>query len=210
MTFLKTHFLHIIPHFHHHHWEQQPINSLVSSCNYHLRNLFRIGRYLDKETRHSVVRAFLLSRFDYGNALLYGASSNDLNRIQSLQNRCAKFIFSAARLDSPKPLLRALHWLPIRKRIQIKFCLYVYKCLNNFAPTYLSSMLHRKTSPLYGPVTRSAMDGTLLLIPPSKKRVGDGAFSIAGPVLWNSLPFHIRHSKSVTLFKKQLKTYLFN
>ncbi|KAJ8043713.1 hypothetical protein HOLleu_10923 [Holothuria leucospilota] len=71
-------------------------------------------------------------------------------------------------------------------------------------------MLYRKTSPLYGPVTRSAMDGTLLLIPPSKKRVGDGAFSIAGPVLWNSLPFHIRHSKSVTLFKKQLKTYLFN
>ena len=186
------------------------INSLVSSCNYHLRNLFRIGRYLDKETRHSVVRAVLLSRFDYGNALLYGATSKDLNRLQSLQNRCAKFIFSAARLDSPKPLLRALHWLPIRERIHFKLCLYVYKCMNNAAPAYLSNMLQRKTTPLSGPVTRSAMDGTLLLTSSSKKRVGEGAFSIAGPVLWNSLPSHIRNSKSVALFKKQLKTYLFN
>ncbi|KAJ8019342.1 hypothetical protein HOLleu_42102 [Holothuria leucospilota] len=34
------------------------VNNLVSSCNYYLRNLFRIGRYLDKETRHSVAVLF--------------------------------------------------------------------------------------------------------------------------------------------------------
>ena len=62
------------------------VNKLVSSCNYHLRNVYRIGRYLNIETRHSVVRAIILSRLDYGNALLYGATSKDLNRLQSLQN----------------------------------------------------------------------------------------------------------------------------
>ena len=128
------------------------VNKLVSSCNYHLRNVYRIGRYLDIETRHSVVRALILSRLDYGNALLYGATSKDLNRLQSLQNRCAKFIFSSSRLDSPKPLLRSLHWLPIRERIHFKLCLYVNKCLNDEAPGYLADMVKRKLTIHSGPV----------------------------------------------------------
>jgi hypothetical protein len=85
------------------------INSLISSGNYQLRNIRRICRYLDQETRHLVVRALFLSRLDYGNALLYGSNSQDLNRLQSLQNRAAKLIFSASRLESPLPLMRLSH-----------------------------------------------------------------------------------------------------
>lgn len=185
------------------------INSLISSGNYHLRNMYRIGRYLDQETRHSILRALLLSRLDYGNALLYGANSTDLIRLQSLQNRAAKFIFSASRLDSPKPLLNKLHWLPIHKRIHFKICLYVFKCLNGTAPVYLTTLLQRKTHPLTGPVTRSAADESLLLVPFTKRRAGDRSFSAAGPYLWNALPSHIRNSTSLAIFKKKLKSHLF-
>ena len=59
------------------------INSLISSLNSHLRNVRRISRYLDKETKHSVVRALVLSRQDYGNALLYVP-------ILIFHNSCAK------------------------------------------------------------------------------------------------------------------------
>ena len=185
------------------------INTLISSSNYHLRNICRIGRYLDQETRHFVVRALPLSRLDYGNALLYGANLKDLNRLQSLQNRAAKFIFSASRHESPKPLLDKLHWLPISKRIQFKICLYVYKCLNGTAPEYLANLLLHRTLPSIGPVTRSATDRTLLSVPSCKKRMGEKAFSVAGPSLFNSLPPHIRNADSVTVFKKHLKTHLF-
>ena len=40
------------------------------------------------------------------------------------------------------PLLAQLHWLPIEKRIQFKTPLYVFKCLNDIAPPYLSDMFH--------------------------------------------------------------------
>ena len=91
----------------------QHINSLISSVNFHLRNIRRIAKYLDQDTKHHVVRCLILSRQDYGNALLYGAKSKVLDRLQSLQNKAVKLIFSAGKRDSPSLLMKTLHWLPI-------------------------------------------------------------------------------------------------
>ena len=38
---------------------------------------------------------------------------------------------------------------------------------------------------------------------------GKRAFSVAGPLLWNSLPMDIRSQKSLATFKEKLKTFLF-
>ena len=38
---------------------------------------------------------------------------------------------------------------------------------------------------------------------------GRRAFSVAAPLLWNSLPEHVRHAESLDIFKRQLKTVLF-
>ena len=37
---------------------------------------------------------------------------------------------------------------------------------------------------------------------------GRGAFSVAAPLLWNSLRQHIRDARSLEIFKRQLKTVL--
>ena len=37
---------------------------------------------------------------------------------------------------------------------------------------------------------------------------GRGAFSVAVPLLWNSLRQHIRDARSLEIFKRQLKTVL--
>jgi hypothetical protein len=122
------------------------INSLISSVNYHLRNIRRISKFLDQATKNHVVRCFILSRLDYGNSLLYGAKAKDLDRLQSLQNKAAKLIFYAKRLDSPAPLMNKLHWLPIRQRIIFKICMYVYKCLHGNAPQSVPHRFHLTSS----------------------------------------------------------------
>ena len=99
------------------------INSLISSVNYHLRNVHRISKFLDQDTKHAVVRSFTLSRFDDVNALLYGAKSKDLDHLQSLQHKAIKLMFSANVFDSPTPLTKTLHCLPIRERINFKICI---------------------------------------------------------------------------------------
>jgi len=39
---------------------------------------------------------------------------------------------------------------------------------------------------------------------------GDRAFSVAGPVVWTSLPAAVRHADSLHSFKRRLKSYFFS
>ena len=43
-----------------------------------------------------------------------------------------------------------------------------------------------------------------------QSRLGEGAFSYAGPLAWNSLPADLQNIPDTLTFKKRLKTYLFN
>jgi hypothetical protein len=70
------------------------VSSLCQSTNFQLRNLRRIKRYLDKDTLHHVARALVLSRIDYGNLLLFGATSYELDIVQRLQTSAARLVCS--------------------------------------------------------------------------------------------------------------------
>ena len=50
----------------------------------------------------------------------------------------------------------------------------------------------------------------ILTVPKYKlKTYGSNAFCVAAPTMWNNLPSHIRNSSSLTVFKKHVKTFLF-
>jgi len=49
----------------------------------------------------------------------------------------------------------------------------------------------------------------LLVAPRTKTDLARCAFSVAAPTTWNSLPSDIRACRTLTTFKKHLKTYLF-
>ena len=105
------------------------------------------------------------------------------------------------------PILCQLHWLPIQQRIHVKILLITYKALHNLAPSYLTDLLQR-----HSPTRRLRSADHNLLTPISKSKrctLGDRAFAIAAPTLWNSLPLIIRNSDSLPSFKTQLKTHLF-
>ena len=55
---------------------------------------------------------------------------------------------------------------------------------------------------------RSAARGDLV-VPRTRRRLGNRAFCVAGPKAWNSLPSDIRTASSLTTFKNLLKTHLF-
>ncbi|XP_071807967.1 uncharacterized protein [Asterias amurensis] len=186
------------------------VTSLCKGLNYQMRNISRIRRFLDKDTCHLVVRALILTRLDYGNALLFGSNSADIQRLQRLQNWAAKLVCRAQKHDHAKPYLQYLHWLPIRERITFKILVYVYKCLNNTAPGYLSSCLslHRPGRSSL----RSASDTTRLLEPNSIKLLKSASirtFSHFAPHTWNALSPSIRKSDSLRTFKKCIKHSLY-
>jgi len=51
---------------------------------------------------------------------------------------------------------------------------------------------------------------TLLIVPQTRTKFGDRAFSAAGLTVWNSLSESVRSAETLASFKRKLKTYQFN
>ena len=112
--------------------------------------------------------------------------------------------------DHITPLLRdELHWLRYRERITFKLCVTVYKSLLNEAPGHLQELCMPVNMNTPRSTLRSASDGQLI-VPRTKTKSGERAFSVVGPLAWNSLPVTVRQLSSLSSFKRHLKTYLFN
>ena len=111
-------------------------------------------------------------------------------------------------LWSRHPTLRELHWLPIQARINFKICLLMYRIYTNCSPAYLSSLVTPCSSLQSRRGLRSSSQGDFV-VTRSLKKLGNRAFALAGPAEWNKLPVFIRKSSTLSIFKTNLKTYLF-
>ena len=163
----------------------QHVDSLRRSIKYHIRNPWRIRRFIDTESCHAAARALITSQLDYCNALFTLLSSSDVKHLQRLQNSAARLVFAVGRKVDASSLLEKLHWLPVKKRIIFKVLLYVYKALSNSAPSYLSQCFT-----LYHPSCqlRSSEDKTLLCIRRELTAIGRKNFNIAAAYAWMNCP----------------------
>ena len=66
------------------------ISKTSNSAFYYLNNLRRIRKYLSKDNTKTLIHAFISSRVDYCNSLLYGLPEYQLNKLQRVQNMCAR------------------------------------------------------------------------------------------------------------------------
>ncbi|KAK2144661.1 hypothetical protein LSH36_739g02000 [Paralvinella palmiformis] len=85
------------------------VTSVCRAAYYHLKNIHCLKAFLTQESLVTVVHAFVTSRTDYCNSLLYGISDYNINRLQRIQNNTRKY-------DHITPILQKLHWLHVRQR----------------------------------------------------------------------------------------------
>jgi hypothetical protein len=181
------------------------VSSIVKSSSYHIRNLGHIRKYLTTEATEQLVHAFITSRLDMGNSLLFGLPQEQIKRLQLRQNIAARIVTRTKPTEHITPILVALHWLPVQLRIQYKILLLTYRAIHGQAPTYISDLITSYVSNRQG--LRSA-GKSLLTESRSNRTWGDRSFSHSSPQLWNSLPENIRVSESLDSFKRLLKTFL--
>ena len=182
------------------------IAAICKSAFYHLRNISRIRKYLSFHTAETLVHAFVSSRLDFCNSLLFGLPKQTLKKLQHVQNVAARIVTLTRKYEHITPVLYNLHWLPIEERIIFKMLLMTFKCLMGLAPTYLSDMIKR-----YVPRRnlRSMNGHRLVDVNYTLRNYGCRAFSVASPQLWNALPLDIRSCNGISEFKRKLKTHLF-
>ena len=103
-------------------------------------------------------------------------------------------------------LLNELHWLPVKFRREYKIATLSYRHFNGTLPSYLSACLCTYQTSR----TLQSSNEELLKIPKrSLKSVGERSFGFIAPTVWNSLSASLRNLPTLSDFKAQLKTFLF-
>ena len=93
---------------------------VMNTCKtafYHLRNIAKIRNCLSQDNAERLVHAFISSKLDFCNALLYGLPQSVIDRLQYVQNCAARLVTRTRSSEHITPVLRSLHWLPVRQRI---------------------------------------------------------------------------------------------
>ena len=96
------------------------VNEFCKSARYILHNISLARRFLTREAAEKAIYAFVLSRLDCNNSLLYGLPSCELKKLQRVQNAAARILTGERRRCHITPVLKSPHWLPITSRIEYK------------------------------------------------------------------------------------------
>ena len=175
------------------------VNAVCQSSFFHLRNIGFIRKYRTYDAAKIIIHAFVVSKLDYCNSLLYGLPSYLIRKLQHVQNSAAPLVNQCPRFCHITPVLRDLHWLPVSFRTEFKIILIKYYMIelqsiykNSFNCIHPAAILDLLVKPYF-----------------NLNSYGIRTFSVAAPELWNNLPEDIKSANSIDDFKRKLKTFLF-
>jgi hypothetical protein len=180
------------------------ITTLCKACHFHLRSLRHIRRSLTDDMASLIAFALVQSHLDYCNSLFFNMSCLNIGKLQRVQNLAARLALNDWRSPIQQIFVNP-HWLPIRDRIKFKICTLTYKLLSENQPANLRSLI----TPYVPPRLLRSSDQCLLTQPRTRTCIGQRAFRVCTPTVWNSLPLSIRLSPSLATFKRNLKTFYF-
>ena len=105
------------------------ISKVIKSANYHLSNFGKIRKSLNTGTSKSAIVSLVTSHVDYCQRLLCGIIDELLCRLKKVKNNVARVVSGSEKYDHIILVLKDLHCLPIRKRIEFKVLYLTFKCM---------------------------------------------------------------------------------
>jgi len=185
----------------------QHVSNICKSAHLNIKALRHIRKLLPDDAAKSVACAMVAGRLDYCNAVLYGTSSANIDKLQRLQNMLARVVTNTRRRDHITPVLADLHWLPVRYRIEYKVALITFKALTTQQPQYLSELIRYYEAPR----KLRSRGVNILQTNATALDFSKRAFCHASPTVWNSLPQSVISDLTVTTgtFKHRLKSAMY-
>lgn len=182
------------------------VNTLVKACYFNMRAIRHIRHLLSQQDAALLASALIHSKLDYCNSILFNTSAANLHSLQRVQHSLARLVLLPTARSNPTDLLRQLHWLPVPQRINYKIACLTHSSLYMKQPAYLNALLQ----PHAPPRSLRSSSKNLLHTPRTRLHLTDRSFHISAPLNWNSLPDNVRHIMDPSLFKRSLKTHLFD
>ena len=113
----------------------------VRGCMYQLRTLYSVKRSLTLDSRRALATAFVASRIDNWDGVLYGVAKGKVQLLQMVLNAAARLAVGTGKFSHVTPILHdVLHWLPVQHRISYKIAILARDCIHGIGPAYFGDV----------------------------------------------------------------------
>ena len=157
---------------------QTHITNVCGTAYSTLKNIARVQNLLTPEAAKIIIQGLVISKLDYCNGLLLGASAHQMNKLKIVQNMCCRVITNLRKYAHISDTMKDLHWLKIPQRIQVKVLVTIYQCVNALAAPFAINLLDLN---LTRKNLRSNNQGKLPIPQCSLAQVCNGSIRYAGP-----------------------------
>ena len=141
---------------------------------------------------------------DYGITIWSNTTSSNLQKIQRLQNHCARIVTNNFDFKNKRgiDLVKELKWMSINERIDYFLCLTMFKCLHGKAPYYMQNEVYLVSEVVSRYREKRAFD---IYLPQFVSNSKEKSIYIRGAKAWNKLPFEMKNLQNIDDFKRKYK-----
>ena len=175
------------------------VTNLLKRGNQKLHALMRVSKFLNQEKLRLIMKTFIESQFNYC-PLVWMFHGRKLNtKINKLHERALRVVYKADNLTYEE-LLKKDESFTVHERNLQKLAIEMYKVKHNLSPQPVQDIFKRKS--------RKVRGGNEWVIP-KVRTVNKGLETMRyrGPFIWNLVPNYIKLSKSLAVFKENIKNW---
>ena len=187
-------------------WSEQ-IDKMCKLLGMKIASLKRARKWGNKEILKQIYQYTIQPVIDYGITIWSDTTSSNLQKIQRLQNHCARVILNNFDFKTYRgiDLVKSLKWMNVKERIDYFLCLTMFKCLNDKAPHYMQNEVTFVSDINTHVRTKRRYD---IHLPPFTTNKKERSVYIRGAKVWNILPYEIKSLKNLETLKGNTKCFM--
>ena len=182
-------------------WENHT-RKLIGTMRHYYRSFSRSCKVLTKDSKRLLYNSAIASRLNYGDIVWDRCGVDSVNKLQTVQNRCARRINEAMPWSHALPHIRSLGWITLDMKRKLHKCVMLHELLYERGPEILIDELKPYTN-RHARTTRRAANEELNIIAHNTDYVTKSFYYDTAKV-WNEIPLHIRLIQQRSSFKEQL------
>ena len=178
------------------------VNEVIKKCGRQLNALRRQSRLLNTRSKLKVFNSFVRANLNYCPLVWINRNKTDLARLEKVQERAIRLVFSDRTSDYADLLKRA--GVPfVLTRWQRVLATEVFKALKGLSPPYIQQLFKEKN-------IKYDLRSSKILIQPKCNSTTHGLKSLSyqGASLWNSLPEYVKQAESVIQFQRLVDKFI--
>jgi len=161
--------------------------------------IVRLRNLLPTKAKLRIYKTFILSQLTYCHVVWHFCKASDNRKVDRLQEKALRAIYLDKSSTYIKLLKRARLPTLNNRRLQ-DIAIIMYQVKNNLCPKYISDLFNSNNT---GYNLRNSED---FVIPRTNTTTyGKHSIRYMGPVIWSKLPKAIKESKSINMFKRQIR-----